>query len=103
MSGTTGELLEEYKYLLFSLFLLILFIKRKVRINQGTKKKMLNDLITKPHKTESKKLLCFRRSVIIAFLLMLILFFTVLIMKLADEQPSMSSTFEKIDNLPVPG
>jgi len=64
---------------------------------------MLNNLITKLHKTESKKLLCFRRSVIIVFLLMLILFFTVLIMKLTDEQPSMSSTFEKIDNLPVSG
>ena len=102
MSGTTGELLEEYKYLLFSLFLLILFIKRKVRINQRTKK-MLNDLIAKPHKTESKKLLWFRRSVIIIFLLTLILFFTALVMKLVDEKPSMSSTFEKIDNLPVPG
>ncbi len=64
---------------------------------------MLNDLTTRPHKTESKKLLCFRHSVIVMFLLTLILFFMTLVMKLVDEKPYMSSIFKVIDNLPVSG
>jgi len=64
---------------------------------------MLYDLITRPHKTESKKFLCFWRSIIVIFLFILILFFMALIMKLIDEKPYISSTFIPIDSLLIPG
>nr|CAG8645155.1 4234_t:CDS:2 [Entrophospora candida] len=68
---------------------------------------MLADLVKKPQRVEPKSILYLRRTTIVVAILALTLFFVVLVMKLDDEQPTITTSYLKSaiddhDSLPAP-
>ena len=64
---------------------------------------MLIDLFQNPRKTEPKSILLFRRFVIAILLVLLITIFTILVIGVFNEEPSIRSSFITNNVIPAPG
>lgn len=63
---------------------------------------MIRDLIKKPRKTEHESIWKLRRAVIVVFLMILVGSFVVMSIRIARENPTISTTFASVNNVLAP-
>lgn len=63
---------------------------------------MIRDLIKKPKKTEHETIWKLRRAVIVVFLMILVGSFVIMSIRIARENPTITTTFASVDNVLAP-